>query len=296
MEVYMTNKDWNTVLNYAKYAEDSMSTEIGGMAVTIEDEEGNWQIKHPVILKQEVTGGTCDLDKGELAKYYSKMAITYKKYNMRFCWWHSHASMNAFWSGTDISTIDEYKDGDLSFALVVNIKGEYKCRVSVWKPIEFHKDVDLEIIDEPKAKIPKRIINEVDELCSKPAVTSLQTNMLSGNEITSWNNSFKSASKEKEDPMEKLVEETWEVLVEKVDELNDEMTMGNKKYAEYSSTICKLNDKLKSRNIPLKIRLISKNTIEELMYITGHALVKCTNPKYINCDPIKTYGGYYGYY
>ena len=33
--------------------------------------------------------------------------------------------MSAFWSGTDINAINEFSDGDLSFALVVNLKGEY---------------------------------------------------------------------------------------------------------------------------------------------------------------------------
>ena len=138
------------------------------MAVTIQDKDDDWEIKEPVIMKQEVGGGSCDLDKTELAEYYSKMAMKYKNKNMRFCWWHSHAKMSAFWSGTDTSTIDEYKDGDLSFALVVNVKGDYKCRVSLWKPFVVHQDVELNIINDISGyKIPRKIETEVVEACTQ---------------------------------------------------------------------------------------------------------------------------------
>ena len=116
------------------------------MAVTIQNDDGDWVIKDPVIMKQEVSAALCELDKTELAAYYSKMAMKYKNHTMRFCWWHSHAKMKAFWSGTDLKAIDEFEDGDFSFALVVNLKGEYKFRVSVWAPVEAHQDVDLEVM------------------------------------------------------------------------------------------------------------------------------------------------------
>ena len=177
MEVYINKKDWNKIINYARCASDKWGTEIGGMAVTIQDEDGDWQIKDPQVIKQEVSAALCELDKTELAQYYSNMEIKYKKYNMRFCWWHSHAKMSAFWSGTDTNTIDEYEDGDLSFALVVNVKEEYKCRVSVWKPFTMHEDVELNILDKQdrKYKIPKTIATEVQALSSKPERTWYNT-------------------------------------------------------------------------------------------------------------------------
>tara|TARA_R110001583_G_scaffold42879_1_gene136262 strand:+ start:76 stop:723 length:648 start_codon:yes stop_codon:yes gene_type:complete len=73
--------------------------------------------------------------------------------------------MDAFWSGTDLTAIKEYSDGDFSFALVINLKEEYKLRVSVWKPIECHEDVELTIVGATK-KVPKKIVDEVTEKCS----------------------------------------------------------------------------------------------------------------------------------
>ena len=122
-------------------------------------------MKDPVILKQQISGSNCVLDKDELALYYTKVGTKLKKKNFRFVWWHSHHNMDAFWSSTDLTAIKEYSDGDFSFALVVNLKEEYKLRISVWKPIEVHEDVDLSIITKGK-KIPQKIQDEVADKCS----------------------------------------------------------------------------------------------------------------------------------
>ena len=175
MEVYIDKECWDKIINYAKAAYHTEKCEIGGMSVVIQDKDGDWKIQEPVILKQEIGGTTCDLDKEELAKYYTKVALEYKWANFRFCWWHSHHTMQAFWSGTDISSIEEYGEGesDLSFALVVNLKEEYKCRVSVWKPVEIHQDVELNILsNEEKVEIPVEILTEVKAKCETRSIIS----------------------------------------------------------------------------------------------------------------------------
>jgi len=309
MDVYIEEKHWNTIINYAKCAEDVLKSEIGGMAVVIEDKDGDWEITDPVIMKQEVTAGTCDLDKAELAKYYSKMEVKYKKNNMRFCWWHSHAAMSAFWSGTDIASIDEYKDGDLSFALVVNIKEEYKCRVSLWKPFELHQDVELEIINKKESKLPKKTVRDVAELCSKPTVNITGWKGSNVNQTNIWNKPVKAYNKHlndtlslpdqiglEEDAMRNVIEQCWENLIDKVCELNSELSIGNIQYDKYAKEIKETNNELEKKNIPLKVRLLSKNTMEEVVHIMPEQLIKCTDGQYSNCDPslLYGYGGYYG--
>lgn len=180
MEVYIDKECWDKIINYAKAAYHTEKCEIGGMSVVTQDKDGDWLIQEPVILKQEIGSTTCDLDKEELAKYYTQMAVKYNKTNFRFCWWHSHHTMGAFWSGTDISSIDEYGEGesDLSFALVVNLKEEYKCRVSVWKPVEIHQDVELNILSNAeKVEIPSEILSEVKEKCeTRSMITTYNKN------------------------------------------------------------------------------------------------------------------------
>ena len=166
---YISKKDYNTIINYATAAYETMKCEIGGMSICYQDEDGDWIVADPVIIKQEVTGGTCDLDKDELANYYCKAAKKHAKRNFRFCWWHSHHTMGVFWSGTDIKGINEYSDGDLSFALVVNLKRENKFRISMWKPVVMHEDTTLQILESKGSSVPKKILDEVEELCNKPS-------------------------------------------------------------------------------------------------------------------------------
>ncbi len=178
MEILIHKESWDKIINYAKAAYVSEKCEIGGMSVVTLDKDGDWTIENPVILKQEIGGTICDLDKEDLAKYYTEMAMKYKDQVFRFCWWHSHHTMDAFWSGTDLSSIDEYGEGesDVSFALVVNLKEEYKCRISVWKPVEIHQDVKIKILDDtPEVEIPLEIVTEVKAKCKPRSLSSYQT-------------------------------------------------------------------------------------------------------------------------
>ena len=177
MKVYILKDCWDKIINYAKAAYHGEKAEIGGMSVVTQDKDGDWWIEDPQIMNQEIGATTCDLDKEDLAKYYTQMAVKYKDTNFRFCWWHSHHTMGAFWSGTDLSSIDEYGEGesDLSFALVVNLKEEYKCRISVWKPLEVHQDVELEIVGEKDIEIPLEIVTEVKAKCRTRSLSSYQT-------------------------------------------------------------------------------------------------------------------------
>ena len=165
MKYYIMPNAWDSIIHYAKAAYEEFKTEIGGMAIIYKNKDDNWIIDGPCILKQEVSGANTSLDKEELANYYTKthMKITKKHPDLdyRFLWWHSHHTMEAFWSGTDLSTIEEYSDGEIGFALVVNLKGEYKFRVSIWNPIEIAKDFDLlKWGKEDEEEIPSKIVDK----------------------------------------------------------------------------------------------------------------------------------------
>ena len=168
---YIKRETWNKIIDYAKIAYQEYKAEIGGMSIIYKDKEGDWIVERPVILKQEISGSNTSIDKDELAKYYTKTALIMQEYkpgmDYRFLWWHSHHTMDAFWSGTDHKAIEEFSDGDMSFALVVNLKEEYKFRISIWKPIEVAQDVELNIIGKEDRKLSKKMIEEVKDLCEK---------------------------------------------------------------------------------------------------------------------------------
>ena len=54
---YITQKNWDKILGYAEEAYETEKSEIGGMSVMVEDEDGDWTLEQPVILKQEISSG-----------------------------------------------------------------------------------------------------------------------------------------------------------------------------------------------------------------------------------------------
>ena len=174
--VYIAEPDWTKLLNYAQCSFDEMQSEIGGMAEMVPDKDGDMWIKRPTILKQEVSSASCDLDELALAQYYATVA---KKYGTSdFLWWHSHADMSAFWSGTDKSTIAENKGKSKhTWSLVINIKGDYIMQLDVFNlaGMKIHKSQEFELCfirrnytDAFKKKVVDLCTKEVSRVWNNP--------------------------------------------------------------------------------------------------------------------------------
>ena len=276
---YIKQKNWDKILGYAEEAYSEHKSEIGGMSVMVEDKDGDWELQDVVILKKEISSGNTILEKEALAEYYTKQAMKMGKKNFRFCWWHSHHTMSAFWSGTDIKAIDEFNEGDFSFALVVNLKGEYKFRVSVWKPVEVHEDTDLEIIDR-KARCTKKMKKEVEDLCSTQVRTidrwkSPSTyggygyNYKSPNQQTTiWN----SDQTPKQISIGKKTKQYHEI-VEEIDGFGDDLTDGTITFKAYTEAVNDLNKELEKEKNIYRAALIREDQKNDLLHILPHQLV-----------------------
>ena len=279
-EVHIEQKDFDKIIAYAQCAYDDYQSEIGGMAVCIETEDG-WIIKDPVILKQEISSGNCILDKNALANYYTEYGIKYKKENYRFLWWHSHHTMGAFWSGTDLKAIDEFKDGDLSFALVVNLKREYVMRISVWQPVEIHKDVTLEIVD---TEITEEITKEVKELCEKESAKIV--GHLTKTTRNGWGynyggyNHWQQTSLFDKDTGEKYeLEEIIEAMDEKVDDIMTEFTTGGINFTKFKNKLIGMNAKLKKIDAPYKVYIPNRQDDDKLYSIETFQFIEIRDKK-----------------
>ena len=280
---YITQKNWDKILGYAEEAYRTEKSEIGGMSIMVEDKDGDWILEHPVILKQEISSGNTVLDKDALAVYYTKQAQKMGKKNFRFCWWHSHHTMSAFWSGTDKTAIDEFDEGDFSFALVVNLKGEYKFRVSIWKPFAVHEDTELEILD-GKNRCSKKMKAEVKELCSKPSHVSTWKKDKSSYGYN-YGYSYKSADQRMreaaKDPRQERLplhtatgsKKTFSEITEEVDDFNGDLTDGTITYKLYVEAIEELNAELEKENSIYKVNAISEAQKNDLLYILPAQLV-----------------------
>ena len=67
MGYYISQKSWDKIIHYARAAYNELKAEIGGMSICYKDKDGDWIVDDPVILKQEVASGSCDLDMEALA-------------------------------------------------------------------------------------------------------------------------------------------------------------------------------------------------------------------------------------
>ena len=179
--------------------------------------------------------------------------------------------MKAFWSGTDLEAIDEYDDGDFSFALVINLKGEYKFRVSVWQPVEAHEDVELEIVR--PAKCTKNMSKEVEDLCNK----RISTYQRPKTNYTSYG--YKSPDQGRYSQQERLPlyssseKMSFTDITDEVDDINSEAIEGTIDYKEYKIRIDDLNDTLKKKNSCYKVTLIAENQINNLLHMWPNQMI-----------------------
>ena len=134
IKLEMKQDYYNKMVNYARQAYDLFKTEISGLAPVYIGDDNTAIMKEPVLVQQTCTGTTTVLEKKALAEYINQYVINtpgakeeVKNNKLMFCWWHSHHTMKAFWSGTDDATIEEFADSGSIFAIVVNNKAEHEA-------------------------------------------------------------------------------------------------------------------------------------------------------------------------
>ena len=276
----ISEKAWNTMQQYAQIAYDKDKNEISGMLCVrkIEHPTTNkpvWELFDPIILKQENTATLTELDKDALTDYYVKTAMVHGQ-DIRFCWWHSHHTMGAFWSGTDVKEINAWKNDSWSLALVINLFEEYCLNVSTWDPIEHSEDVPLEILRN-KSAYTKKQVEEYEELCSKPSPVVYShknwTNKYKQtNQVGIWNKTVD----EEVDALAKDEVLAWakhdnaapyaELHTEVVEEISDmmeEYADGKKEYKEYCEWRNGINSRLKARDAKMQLLKIKKGDLLE---------------------------------
>jgi proteasome lid subunit RPN8/RPN11 len=119
MKVYITPICHAQIMYYV----NKSSVEISGLGRIEKASDGSMVVTKVYLLDQENTGTSTDLCPEAVAKLMFESRED--KGDLNF-WWHSHVHMNAFWSGTDMSTIKEFGKNGYLVASVFNKKGEYQ--------------------------------------------------------------------------------------------------------------------------------------------------------------------------
>lgn len=120
--------------------------ECSGLGVT-KVLNGRIHIVDVVMCEQKNSGAATDLDPADVSKAMYKMRESDGELNF---WWHSHANMSVFWSGTDQSTIAQIGRQGMCVAAVFNAKREVRAAIAAMTPIPF-------FIDEVKVKLQSQV-------------------------------------------------------------------------------------------------------------------------------------------
>ena len=156
-----------------KYFVDIADGEISGMAKSVYDEENDEIIVEDLIIfEQECTAATTDISDESMAKFLFELSKNGEDPSHWNLWWHSHADMDVFWSGTDDATIQEHiGTNDYLISLVANKKGELKARLDVFPTDKSHfKKVMFKTYD----LIPKREEDEITNLEAKAEIEEIE--------------------------------------------------------------------------------------------------------------------------
>ena len=252
---YVSEKDWYKLQGWATIAHETDKNEISGLMTAVPQEDGRIRISDVEILKQENSATNTELDGDAVAEYTMKYAMKYNNPDMKFVWWHSHHTMGAFWSGTDENEIKAWKNSSYSLALVINLREEYKFRVSFWKmnglPIEQHVDTNLTIERaQPKIAITESMEKQYKELCSE-RVTYIDK-WVNTTHIN-YNNKVKQQSIWHNEQMINA-EARYNAMLEEISLLQDGFIDGSMKIKEFREGIEEINKECKSQNYPFSIK------------------------------------------
>jgi hypothetical protein len=147
-----------------------VTQEISGLAY-LKNINGVPTIVDPVLLKQQCSAARTELDQETVALFLEELMMDESKVadmDLLRVWWHSHGQIGVGWSGTDEATIDMLvSNNPWLLSLVVNTRGDYKCRVDFTYPvrntidniklIETPIEQDTDFLDTLKAEIEEKV-------------------------------------------------------------------------------------------------------------------------------------------
>ena len=254
---YIQEKDWYKLQAWATIAYDEDKNEISGLMTAIPQEDGRIKISDVEILKQENSATNTELDGDSVADYMMRYGMKYNNPNMKFVWWHSHHTMGAFWSGTDEKEIDAWKNSSYSLALVINLREEYKFRVSFWQmnglPIEQHIDTNLTIErEQPKVNITSDMKKQYKELCEERTIIQSWVNHNAVN-VRNGYLKYNGQTNIWENEKKLLDEGRYNALIDDISVIQDSFLDGTSKIKEFRNSLKIINNECIKQKYPFKI-------------------------------------------
>ena len=178
-----------------KYFIDGCEDEISGWGKVKKSKEENedvFTIYDVEILKQTVTGASAVMSEETMAKFlYEKTKKNQSTEDYRV-WWHSHATLESFFSVTDDTTIEQSIEFPYLISIVSNHKHNMKARIDIFQPVRMTQAIDIEIEDLED--------EELKEWCAKEITRKVKKAVTVGYQYSNENLYGKKAVKKKYDP------------------------------------------------------------------------------------------------
>ena len=167
------SRAWQKIQAYTNAADG----EISGLA-KIGLIGGSVAIVDAVIVEQEATAATVEAPAASVVKFFSdNPAENPADWLVQ---WHSHDTMQCFFSPVDVNNIEEVKNTPARFSLVVNKQGEHKLRLDYFYKSSHYLTVedDLQIISDIDQELTDACIAEVKAKVKKPEYKAPKNNKL----------------------------------------------------------------------------------------------------------------------
>lgn len=161
----MDDKVYHKIMHWVNKAPG----EVSGLGMVV-IENGHYRVVDAVLLKQENTAASTDIDGAAIAKAMYELRNASGSLNF---WWHSHVNMGVFWSGTDTDTIREIGKNGWLLSTVFNKRAERKTALYFpphalsggFVPETFLDNLNLEIISYLDQADIARWDQEFEEKC-----------------------------------------------------------------------------------------------------------------------------------
>lgn len=119
--------------------------EISGLGM-VEIIDGIPTVTEVCLCKQKNSATSTDIDGADIGKAMFEFDRRQVPGEMRF-WWHSHVDMEAFWSGTDLSTIEQLGSRGWFISTVFNKRADQRTAFYSQEPFRWFVDqVPTEVI------------------------------------------------------------------------------------------------------------------------------------------------------
>lgn len=156
------------VMKRIKYYTQAADGEVSGLGTIIKDDKGRHIVNKVFLLEQESSAADTELNPQSISKLMTDMMGKNEDPASLKFWWHSHAAMGVFWSGTD-DTCAETLSKEFAFSLVVNKAGDTRCRLDLYSPFRITFDgVKITEMPQEDVNLKQECEKEVKEKVKSP--------------------------------------------------------------------------------------------------------------------------------